>query len=647
MNEFRSLYQAYQEYIRAVAEDPTHQALLRSLGEDPQAREQLEDQCTAIVWDGEWIEAFEAAFPFIEKAIEEQRRFIETYSEIRRVDQARKTTVDSIRHLAEHSNLISRVEGEDVIPDKILIVQREDNYAIYENRFLYTLVQQMQDFLNRRYAAVQEVNGLRELRFSFDRDGRGKNMRFQSRLTFALDQLPPKTALPEERTEDMSDMERVELLVRRTGVLVNAPLMRQLKGCIQVSSPIVRTNVFKKNENFKQALNLFEFLQRYQKPGYEIIREEAPAHLFPEELRAQLSELALLQALFSRLILDQDLAEGLRQEMALGEEQAALERQKQENVIEQAARSRVAQARREETVLRQREIAQREELIAQRDEEIARQQGEIADRDLRIEKADQEIQSLGQELTETRESYEAELKETREGYETQLKDTQEGYEQQLIETKNSYETQLTETREGYETQLTDTRNSYETQIAENTAAAERQLAETLAAGEQAMADAQAAMQMQMDAAAAEYVRRMEATQAEAQRMEQTLQDAREETRQALSKVEEERRLRRDDLEHAKEEMLALRKKMGGETAQAREETKAARKEIVEAQAKNKALQKSLLEAQRQLRETKEKNASLQKQLIQARESARKARGEAPPTRNVRHAVRKLWNGTKD
>ncbi|MBQ9211395.1 MAG: hypothetical protein IJ153_06810 [Clostridia bacterium] len=636
MNEFRSLYQAYQEYIRAVAEDPTHQALLRSLGEDPQAREQLEDQCTAIVWDGEWIDAFETAFPFIEKAIEEQRRFIETYSEIRRVDQARKTTVDSIRHLAEHSNLISRVEGEDVIPDKILIVQREDNYAIYENRFLFTLVQQMQDFLNRRYAAAQEVNGLRELRFSFDRDGRGKNMRFQSRLTFALDQLPPKTALPEERTEDMSDMERVELLVRRTGVLVNAPLMRQLKGCIPVSSPIVRTNVFKKNENFKQALNLFEFLQRYQKPGYEIVREEAPAHLFPEELRAQLSELALLQTLFSRLTLDQDLAEGLRQEMALGEEQAALERQKQENVIEQAARSRVAQARREETVLRQREIAQREEIIAQRDGEIARQQGEIADRDLRIERADQEIQSLGQELQETRESYEAELKETREGYETQLKKTREGYE-----------AQLTETREGYETQLTETRNSYETQIAENTAVVERKLTETAAAGEKALADAQAAMEMQMAAAAAEYTRRMEAAQAETQRMDKTLQDAREETRQALSKVEEERRQRRDDLTQAKEEMLALQKKMGGETAQAREETKAARKEIAEAQAEIKALQKSLLEAQRQLRETKEKNASLQKQLIQAKESARKARGEEPPTRNVRHAVRKLWNGTKD
>ena len=150
MEKYRSLYQACCAYRDAVADDPLHAALLRALREDAQSTEHCEDECSAVKWDPEWIEAFEAAMPYVVKAIDEQRRFIESFSEIRRVDQARKTTVDSVRHLAEHSNLISRVQGEDIIPEKILIVEREDNYAIYENRFLFTLVQQMNLFLNQR-----------------------------------------------------------------------------------------------------------------------------------------------------------------------------------------------------------------------------------------------------------------------------------------------------------------------------------------------------------------------------------------------------------------------------------------------------------------------------------------------------------------
>ena len=55
----------------------------------------------------------------------------------------------------------------------------------------------------------------------------------------------------------MTPMEKVNHLRDRVGMLLQAPLMRQLKGVKQVSPPIVRTNVFKKNANFKRSLELF------------------------------------------------------------------------------------------------------------------------------------------------------------------------------------------------------------------------------------------------------------------------------------------------------------------------------------------------------------------------------------------------------
>ena len=275
MEKISRLYQAYHAYLESVEGDPFHDALMHSLLSDSVSSNSCQDKCTAVQFDREWIEVFENALPFVEKAVEEQRRFIESFSEIRRVDQARKTSVESVRHLAEHSNLITHMDGPDIVPDKILIVQREDNYAIYENRFLFTLVDQMQSFLHVRYTAVQEAAGLRQLSLVMDREGKNGGIRLCGSLRLAVEQLPLKGNLFEDSPENLSDLERVELLVKRTDLLASAPLLRRLKGCTPVSSPVVRTNVFKNNENFRQALTLL--MATLKKPKLLLLDEHTAA----------------------------------------------------------------------------------------------------------------------------------------------------------------------------------------------------------------------------------------------------------------------------------------------------------------------------------------------------------------------------------
>ena len=611
MEKYRSLYQACCAYRDAVADDPLHAALLRALREDAQFTERCEDECSAVKWDPEWIEAFEAAMPYIVKAIDEQRRFIESFSEIRRVDQARKTTVDSVRHLAEHSNLISRVQGEDIIPEKILIVEREDNYAIYENRFLFTLVQQMHLFLNQRYSAAREANGLRRLRVESVRNAQSGDLRLSTSTSFVLDRLPARESrvLEEQPQEEMSDTERVEALYHQTLQLSVTPLLRQLKGCTPVSSPIVRTNVFKNNENFRQALNLFEFLQRYQKPGYEIITDNQTLPVFPESLRENLFELQLLQAVAGRLSMDPDLEEALKADLELTAAHRDLDHQQQDNALELSARSRIAQARREETAIRETEIARREEIIGQQDQEIARQRGEISDRDLKLEKAAEEIRGL----EETREKLEQTVAE----------------DQRILE----------ETKEQ----------------------ARLELEKTVAEDQRVLEETKTRAQRELDETVAGNLREREAAREKLNRLEESLHSAQEEARKAQSDTEAERLLRRQDLEQAKQEVLLARKEAEENVRRIRADAEAeirqqresaekslqeARKQAEDALSRARGSEQATLIAQRQLREQKEKVASLQKQLIQARQSLKKTEKAPSSTRNLRHVARKVWFGNQ-
>ena len=611
MEKYRSLYQACCAYRDAVADDPLHAALLRALREDAQFTERCEDECSAVKWDPEWIEAFEAAMPYVVKAIDEQRRFIESFSEIRRVDQARKTTVDSVRHLAEHSNLISRVQGEDIIPEKILIVEREDNYAIYENRFLFTLVQQMNLFLNQRYSAAREANGLRRLRVESVRNAQSGDLRLSTSTSFVLDRLPARESrvLEEQPQEEMSDTERVEALYHQTLQLSVTPLLRQLKGCTPVSSPIVRTNVFKNNENFRQALNLFEFLQRYQKPGYEIITDNQTLPVFPESLRENLFELQLLQAVAGRLSMDPDLEEALKADLELTAAHRDLDHQQQDNALELSARSRIAQARREETAIRETEIARREEIIGQQDQEIARQRGEISDRDLKLEKAAEEIRGL----EETREKLEQTVAE----------------DQRILE----------ETKEQ----------------------ARLELEKTVAEDQRILEETKAQAQRELDETVAGNLREREAAREKLNRLEESLHSAQEEARKAQSDTEAERLLRRQDLEQAKQEVLQARKEAEENVRRIRADAEAeirqqresaekslqeARKQAEDALSRARGSEQAALIAQRQLREQKEKVASLQKQLIQARQSLKKTEKAPSSTRNLRHVARKVWFGNQ-
>lgn len=102
--------------------------------------------------DTEWMDVVEDTIQYIDNIFRNPNRFIVNEEEVVKVEQAKKITIETIKHLSKNTNLIQTIDPVtgDVTPSKLLNVRKEESYDTYENRLIYTLVQNTRMFIKRR-----------------------------------------------------------------------------------------------------------------------------------------------------------------------------------------------------------------------------------------------------------------------------------------------------------------------------------------------------------------------------------------------------------------------------------------------------------------------------------------------------------------
>ena len=85
---------------------------------------------------------------------------IEDVEEIVPIALSRKTTIESVRHLAQHTDLIQSIDEKTgkITPSKLLNVHKEESLMTYENKFVNTLIDRLYIFINRRYEKLAQVS---------------------------------------------------------------------------------------------------------------------------------------------------------------------------------------------------------------------------------------------------------------------------------------------------------------------------------------------------------------------------------------------------------------------------------------------------------------------------------------------------------
>ena len=234
--------------------------------------------------DTEWIEKIESALPALDVIIRNPMVMIEDIDEVLPVELSKHITEKSIKHLAQHTNLILDVtEDDEVVPLKMLNVFHEESYLTYENKFINTLLSRLSAFVDKRMRALNGASGIEmNYRFGYDTEfehllsnegGRNSariNLRIELTSPAVLDLSEADIEVNERFKDALNRAKRINmaLISYRSSAFV-AKL-----GKNYIRPPVIRTNAILKNKNLKECLNLWEYIEGYDKVGYSFIGDK-------------------------------------------------------------------------------------------------------------------------------------------------------------------------------------------------------------------------------------------------------------------------------------------------------------------------------------------------------------------------------------
>ena len=281
----QDLYTSFSEQMEPIQEDSRY---FRYLFEMAQASgttiEQQREELVKVV-DEEWISMIEDSLDAINTIIEKPRRFITTEEEVVPVSLAKKISADSVRHLSQNTQFLAPSEDGSVHPTRILNVNTVETYDLYENRFIYHLIQRLLTFVDKRTDVIFWSTG-NEIRNRFKMhskiDDAYEEIEYNVEMT-----VKNRQSFAENDADNMDVFMRIDRVRRLVMALRGASFCQIMNGCSAVRSPIQRTNLIMKDPNYRKCYQLWQFMERYDKVGYNIdVRQQALA--FDDEYMVQM-----------------------------------------------------------------------------------------------------------------------------------------------------------------------------------------------------------------------------------------------------------------------------------------------------------------------------------------------------------------------
>ena len=264
----------------------------------------------------EWIEKMAFTIPYLDNIFRSPNRFIVNEEEIVKIEQAKKVSVETIKHLSKNTNFIQTVDNKtgDVTPSKLLNVRKEETYNTYENRLIYTLVLNMQRFIKKK----KEKIGIEEKEESKEEDNKNnKLMEYSATSTVKNEQVEVNVSLSSKlspggvaKKQNMQQIiEQLEEVENKIRGLQSTDVYKTLEKAhiIEVKDPVKKTNVILKNVNFQYAMKLWDYL----KDNYDdknIFEEEKKDYTDSSNLKKMADETFLLHYLTMKT-LDDDIEE--------------------------------------------------------------------------------------------------------------------------------------------------------------------------------------------------------------------------------------------------------------------------------------------------------------------------------------------------
>ena len=215
----------------------------------------------------DWLDEFEEACPRIDLIVRHAKVTLIQEQNVELIEKAKRITVESVKDLAKHTSYINEIDQKtgDVKPGKILDIRSEETFNIYENRFLYTLIHEMESFIMRKEDDIKklEISDSKLLEYRGKAKSDKDSVHIELKIT--ADSLPS-----DEVADDLKEkIKDIKNRIRDVKIYISSwyksEMMRQLERAHIpfVKPPLKKTNILLKNPNFKIATKLWEYIRNY------------------------------------------------------------------------------------------------------------------------------------------------------------------------------------------------------------------------------------------------------------------------------------------------------------------------------------------------------------------------------------------------
>lgn len=357
MVDFSKYYRSYKYMQDMLKSDFTHNYIEEALKDGDEGKDSILGKTNEKVIDMDWVIAIEETLPYIQKAIDEQRRFIKQAENVVRIKKAKK----------------------------ILTVEREEGFAIYENRVLLTLIHKALMFVDDKYSKMKDVPN-----DSYNNITMNRHLELnQQKLDFSVNYVNENHEslaedLDVEDIESLSDFDRIRRIRQGLNECLATPLMKEIAKEPQVKPPLTQTNLLKENPNFKKAVELWSFLDTYKKQGFELVGEEYNGKMTDEnkkDVYLAMEFQHFMMSITTNPALRKMLQEKYEEENALAKEEADRPEKVKEMVLEAQTeavhKEEIEKLTAEITELKQK-IAEQKQKIEEQANIIKTQEGKIA-----------------------------------------------------------------------------------------------------------------------------------------------------------------------------------------------------------------------------------------------------------------------------
>lgn len=574
------LYSKYTEGVGyALEEDKYFQYLFEMIQAGDNTLEQKNRILHKVV-DERWLTVVEEGIEAIFNIVDKPRRFITTSEEVVPVALAKKITSDSVRHLSQNTQYITTNEAGDIMPTKILNVTTEESYDLYENRFVYHLIQRLFAFVDKRTDVIFWSTG----------DETCNVMSMESKVDDAYEEISYKVemtiknrqSLVENDNDNMDIFKRIDRVRRMSRVLRTSSFCDIMNGCSRVHSPIQRTNLMMKDPDYRTCYKLWQFIEGYDEVGYTIEEQDSTLQFDEEYLLQMYINMITNYTVFKSLLvsdprkmseIETKKREPVKPKFVKEIKEEIVEDRNIPDVeIRRVFVEEVTQAQLDAEEKLKEETAKREEL-----------ENSVSELQFQMESLNQQLEYLDQiraQLEEQQAELEQQHSEEMAAYEKQLADEK----QARAEAQEAVKQAQTEARMMVETMRHEAAEEIAAErkkAAEEVAEAQRKAAEEVAEAQREAAEKIAAIQRESDASVSAIKEEAQNQLAKAQKITEekiaaaqrkaaeeiaeaqrkATKEIAEEQREAAEKIAEVKENARKEVKAAKEEVKAVKEEM--------------------------------------------------------------------------------------